>query len=171
MKDHKTTIIGALLAAVSAIAIYQQSGGDLADWKQYTIPALLALLGYLAKDTQRPLQVLALLLLPLCLCQCVTKDSTDKELAYAQMGLEAATLTYDLAALSYAARAADPSVSPAEKLVAERALKAAADRLKEERAKVQAIIDRRRAEAIALPLATAPGAGPEVLLGERTAAK
>jgi len=169
MKDWKTTIFGALLAAVSAIAIYQQSGGDLANWKQYVIPALLAAFGYLAKDSGNGVKALALLLLPLCLCQCVTQDSTDRELAYAKAGLEGASLTYDLARLSYSARAVDPSVSPAEKLIAQRAFETAQRRLEEASARVQAIIDRRRAEALALP--TGPPETTPVLLGERTAVK
>lgn len=173
MKNWRTTLIGAALAVLTVIASHTEQGASLTDWKTYLIPALLALFGYLAKDAgvTGSVKALALLLLPLCLCQCVTQDSTDRELAYAKAGLEAASLTYDLAALTYAARAADPSVSAAEKLVAKRAFEAAQTRLDEASARVQAIIDRRRAEAIALPLATAPGAGPEVLLGERTAAK
>lgn len=50
MKSYKTTIIGALLAGVSFLAIFQSNGGDLADWKQWTIPVLVAVLGYLSKD-------------------------------------------------------------------------------------------------------------------------
>lgn len=104
-----------------------------------------------------------------CLTNCVTKDSTDHELAFAQAGMEAASLTYDLARLSYSARAVDPSVSPAEKLIAQRAFETAQRRLEEASARVQAIIDRRRAEALALP--TGPPETTPVLLGERTAVK
>lgn len=50
MKNYRTTVIGALLAVVSFLSIYQTNGGDLADWKQWLLPALLALLGYVAKD-------------------------------------------------------------------------------------------------------------------------
>lgn len=46
----KTTLIGALLAGATAISTYQTNGGNLADWKLYAIPVLLAVLGYLAKD-------------------------------------------------------------------------------------------------------------------------
>lgn len=50
MKSYKTTIIGALLAGVSFLGIYQGNGGNLSDWKQWVIPFLIAVLGYLAKD-------------------------------------------------------------------------------------------------------------------------
>ncbi|MGC4016143.1 MAG: hypothetical protein QM755_16710 [Luteolibacter sp.] len=48
--NWKTTLVGFSLAVVSAVATYQQNGGNLADWKLYVIPALMAGLGYLAKD-------------------------------------------------------------------------------------------------------------------------
>lgn len=51
MKSYKTTIIGALLAGVSFLGIYQSNGGNLSDWKQWVIPFLIAVLGYLAKDS------------------------------------------------------------------------------------------------------------------------
>ena len=104
-----------------------------------------------------------------CLTNCVTKDSTDHELAFAQASMEAASLTYDLARISYTARAADPSVSAAEKLIAQRAFETAQRRLEEESAKVAAIIASRKAEALALP--TGPPDTTPVLLGERTAVK
>lgn len=130
--------------------------------------------GQLNKSYQTPpiskiFPALALLLLPLCLCQCVNQDSTDRELALAKAGLEAARLTYDLAAISYSARAIDPEVNPVEKIAAKRAFEAAQTRLDEASANVQAIIDRRRSAALALP--TGPPEPTPVLLGERTAVK
>lgn len=50
MKNWKTTLVGALAAAVSAIAIFQQNGGELDDWKVWIIPALVAAMGVLSKD-------------------------------------------------------------------------------------------------------------------------
>ncbi|WP_395739282.1 hypothetical protein [Prosthecobacter sp.] len=50
MKNYRTTIAGALLAAVSSVALYQNNGGNLSDWKLWIIPALIAFLSYLAKD-------------------------------------------------------------------------------------------------------------------------
>ena len=50
MKNWHTTLIGAALAAVSFIAQYQTNGGSLDDWKIWAIPALMAALGYVAKD-------------------------------------------------------------------------------------------------------------------------
>jgi len=50
MKNWRTTLIGAITAAVSAVIVYVQSGGDLTDWKLYVIPSLLAAWGYYTKD-------------------------------------------------------------------------------------------------------------------------
>jgi uncharacterized membrane protein len=51
----KTTILGALLAGVTALATYQTNGGNLKDWTLYVVPVLLAILGYVAKDNhQKP---------------------------------------------------------------------------------------------------------------------
>jgi hypothetical protein len=50
MKNYKTTILGAALAAISFIAQYQTNGGSLDDWKLWAIPAIMAALGYAAKD-------------------------------------------------------------------------------------------------------------------------
>lgn len=72
MKNYRTTIIGALLAGVSFLGIYQGNGGNLADWKQWAIPFLIAVLGYLAKDagvtgaSKLIIASLCLLTLPSC---------------------------------------------------------------------------------------------------------
>ena len=72
MKNYRTTIIGALLAGVSFLGIYQGNGGNLADWKQWAIPFLIAVLGYLAKDagvtgaSKLLIASLCLLTLPSC---------------------------------------------------------------------------------------------------------
>lgn len=50
MRNYRTTLVGAALAGLSFLAIYQQNGGDLSDWKQWLIPAAIAILGYIAKD-------------------------------------------------------------------------------------------------------------------------
>jgi hypothetical protein len=50
MKNWKTTLIGLALAGLSAIATFQNNGGDLKDWKLYLIPAVIAMLGYFTKD-------------------------------------------------------------------------------------------------------------------------
>ena len=64
MKSYKTTIIGALLAGVSFLGIYQGNGGNLADWRQWVIPFLIAILGYLAKDANvtGPVKAIGLML-------------------------------------------------------------------------------------------------------------
>jgi len=48
MKNWKTTIVGALLAIVVAVQPYAATG--VFEWKQMIVPALIALLGYIAKD-------------------------------------------------------------------------------------------------------------------------
>jgi hypothetical protein len=50
IKNWKTTLLGAVGAALTAVTIYAKSGGDLADWKLYVIPALIAAFGYVSKD-------------------------------------------------------------------------------------------------------------------------
>ena len=48
MKNWKTTVLGALLAIVIAVAPIIQTG--VIDWKAVGIAALVALIGYFAKD-------------------------------------------------------------------------------------------------------------------------
>lgn len=50
MKNWKTTLLGAIGAALTAVTIYIQSGGDLSDWKLYILPVLVAVFGYVSKD-------------------------------------------------------------------------------------------------------------------------
>ena len=47
----KTTIVGLLAAAAAAIQATVQNGASLDDWKTWILPASLAVLGFLAKDT------------------------------------------------------------------------------------------------------------------------
>jgi len=66
MRNWRTTLIGALLAGLSFLAIYQANGGNLGDWKQWLIPVLIASLGYVAKDAGVVGSVKALGLLLMC---------------------------------------------------------------------------------------------------------
>jgi hypothetical protein len=72
MKNYRTTLLGAALAALSFLAIYQSNGGDLAHWQQWLIPVALAALGYVAKDAgvtgaiKLLIATLCLLTLPAC---------------------------------------------------------------------------------------------------------
>jgi hypothetical protein len=50
MKSWKTTLHGAVGAAITAVSLYTQSGGNLADWKLYLFPVLIAVFGYVSKD-------------------------------------------------------------------------------------------------------------------------
>lgn len=96
MKNWKTTVIGALLAAVTAVATYQANGGDLGDWKLWVLPALLAGLGWLAKDAgvTGPRLVIAALLVPVCLMMQASCTGMKKaELAgWANLALTAAEI-------------------------------------------------------------------------------
>jgi hypothetical protein len=46
MNDLKTTILGAIGAGVAAIGIFTTNGGNLADWKLWVVPCLIAIFGY-----------------------------------------------------------------------------------------------------------------------------
>jgi len=50
MKNYRTTIVGAALAGLSFLSIYQANGGDLSHWQQWLIPVAIAALGFVAKD-------------------------------------------------------------------------------------------------------------------------
>lgn len=65
-------MIGALLAGAVFLQQYQAGGGNLSDWKLWVVPALLAVLGYLAKDAgvTGGLKVLGLLLCCLLVVSC-----------------------------------------------------------------------------------------------------
>lgn len=80
MRNYRTTLVGAALAGLSFLAIFQQNGGNLADWKQWLIPAAIAVLGYVAKDAGVT-GSLKLLLVSLCLLSlpsCTTDAAGTK---------------------------------------------------------------------------------------------
>lgn len=88
MKNYRTTLIGALLAGATFLGMYQSNGGDLGDWKQWFIPLLIAVLGYIAKDAGVTGMVkLALLSLLIPACSPQQRQTT---LALADIGLAAA---------------------------------------------------------------------------------
>lgn len=49
----KTTIIGVLAAVAATVQSVVQQGALITDWKTWVLPAALAALGYLAKDTNK----------------------------------------------------------------------------------------------------------------------
>jgi len=73
MKNYRTTLVGAALAALSFLSIYQTNGGDLAHWQQWLIPVAVAALGYVAKDAgvtgASKLLIASLCLLTIPACQ------------------------------------------------------------------------------------------------------
>lgn len=54
IKDPKTTIIGAFTAVACAVTLVVQQGASIEDWKTWILPATLALLGFLSKDSVKP---------------------------------------------------------------------------------------------------------------------
>ena len=50
MKNWKTTVIGAVTAAVTAAGTYATNGGNLGDWKLWVLPVLIAAWGVVQKD-------------------------------------------------------------------------------------------------------------------------
>lgn len=80
MRNYRTTLIGAALAALSFLAIYQQNGGDLANWQQWLIPVAIAALGYVAKDAgvTGSIKLLIACLCLLTLPSCTTDDAGNK---------------------------------------------------------------------------------------------
>lgn len=80
MKNYRTTLIGAVLAALSFLAIYQSNGGDLSHWQQWLVPALIAALGYVAKDAgvTGSLKLLIACLCLLTLPSCTTTANGSK---------------------------------------------------------------------------------------------
>lgn len=173
MKNWRTTLIGAALAVLTVIASHTEGGASLTEWKTYMIPALLALFGYLAKDAgvTGGLKALALLLLPLCLCQCATEQSTDAELRRAQGIVEAARFSYELAEVVYRPRLESPNWSPAEKAVAEKIITKTRERLEAEQARLVDIQRAREAAAVAARTSGEGGPPASPLLPALTGAK
>lgn len=72
MKNYRTTILGSVFAALTFIQTFQANGGNLNDWKLWLIPAVIAALGYVAKDAgvtgtaKLLIGCLALLIIPSC---------------------------------------------------------------------------------------------------------
>lgn len=52
VKNWKTTVAGALLAGLTALAELQ-SGADFGDWKAWIIPVGMAVIGFLARDADK----------------------------------------------------------------------------------------------------------------------
>lgn len=114
MRNYRTTLVGAALAGLSFLAIFQQNGGNLADWKQWLIPAAIAVLGYVAKDAGVT-GSLKLLLVSLCLLSlpsCTTDAAGTKAFLgldgpqWLGLGQDAAKAAAKSAVISYAQRRA-----------------------------------------------------------------
>lgn len=88
LKNWKTTILGAVFAALVAAQTFTSAGGDLTDWKQWLIPVLIALIGGLLPDPKSGNggMRLPLLLCFLCLCSCQSL-TPERTKALADVGL------------------------------------------------------------------------------------
>lgn len=114
MKNYRTTLVGSALAGLSFLAIYQQNGGDLADWKQWLIPVTIAILGYVAKDAgvTGGLKLLIASLCLLSLPSCTTDAAGNKAFLglngpqWLGLGQDAAKAAAKSAVISYAQRRA-----------------------------------------------------------------
>lgn len=80
MNSWKTTIVGALLAGLAFLSIFQANGGDLAHWQQWVIPFCIAALGWVAKDNNVSGKVPMILAGLLCLL-CVACTSLQRQTA------------------------------------------------------------------------------------------
>lgn len=108
MKNWKTTILGALLAGVSFLGVYQTNGGDLGDWKLWVIPLLLQVLGYLAKDAGVTGRLMAFGLLCMILPSCEALKTVDWKGAGNRAGLLIAQMAVMKAEADIAAEMAKP---------------------------------------------------------------
>lgn len=121
--------------------------------------------GKLNKSYKPPttlLKVLLILLLPACLCQCASVQSTDAELRHAQAAIDTAQFAHSLAVIVYGPKLADPKTSLREKLLAEQVIEESRKRLAMEKARLVDIQVRRAAAAVAAP--TSGEAGPPAKL-------
>lgn len=77
MKNWKSTIIGALLAASDVLLQFLADPKfDFTDWKHYIRPLLLAALGYVVADARKTAQLVILFGTFLLLPSCVTTETT-----------------------------------------------------------------------------------------------
>lgn len=178
MKNKYIEITTALLMAATVIAGFLTTTDQSlfpAEWRPYLPMVIGGIIlvkqlaygaldllddGKLNKSYKPPttlLKVLALLLLPLCLCQCVTSESTDAELRRAQGIVEAARFSYELAEVVYRPRLESPNFTPAEKALAEKIITEARERLAAEQAR---LVDIQRARAAAVAVSSPGGDGP-----------
>ena len=104
MQNYRTTLVGASLAGLTFVSQFQSNGGNLADWRLWVIPFLIAVLGYVAKDAgvtgtaKILIGCLALLTLPSCQSPTIknigaaltTPKAKQVELALTDLGLHIA---------------------------------------------------------------------------------
>jgi hypothetical protein len=91
LTNWKTTLLGAVLAALVVLQQYLSEGGDLTDYKQWILPTLIALIMALMPDPKsgNGMKLPLILLLGLCLCcLCSCQSLTpERTRALADIGL------------------------------------------------------------------------------------
>ena len=89
IKNWKTTLLGAVLAALVVLQQYSAEGGDLTDYKQWILPTLIALICALMPDPKSgngQMKLPLVLLCALCLCSC-SALTPERTKALAEVGL------------------------------------------------------------------------------------
>lgn len=87
--NWKTTLLGAAMAVLVVVQQYLSEGGDLTDYKQWILPALITLIGALMPDPKSgngQMKLPLVLLCALCLCSC-SALTPERTRALAEVGL------------------------------------------------------------------------------------
>lgn len=87
--NWKTTLLGAVLAALVVLQQYTSEGGDLTDYRQWILPVLIALIMALMPDPKSgngQMKLPLVLLCALCLCSC-SALTPERTRALAEVGL------------------------------------------------------------------------------------
>lgn len=89
--NWKTTLLGAAMAVLVVLQEYLSEGGDLTDYKQWILPALITLIGALMPDPKSgngQMKLPLVLLCAFCLCSCSCSALTpERTRALAEVGL------------------------------------------------------------------------------------
>jgi len=87
--NWKTTLLGAAMAVLVVVQQYLSEGGDLTDYKQWILPALITLIGALMPDPKSgngQMKLPLVLFCALCLCSC-SALTPERTRALAEVGL------------------------------------------------------------------------------------
>jgi hypothetical protein len=87
--NWKTTILGFAGAAFVAVQTFTSTGGDITNWKQWILPALIAGIGAILPDPKSGnggMKLPLVMLCFFCLCSCETM-TPERTRALADVGL------------------------------------------------------------------------------------